>query len=223
MKRSEVLREKVRAQRQSKFQAAVALAALALAAVVLGEIAISIQTAPGPNNAVPRAAAWLVGLGLVVIAWFIVKSLSDQPSKLSRGVGWFWERMSESVAALLLVGLMAAFLHENLGGPPEGTREWLGRAIASLAAAMVFGVAWSVLRERWLEVLAGLLLGFAALVWAPDFLDGSPFWIVDGPLWTVWTGVVALAGGVSLALLIGWVTRSVLTREQPGQDRAVPR
>ena len=215
VKRSEVLREKVRAQRQSKFQAALALAALALAAVVLGEIAISIEAAPGPNDAVPRAAAWLVGLGLVVIAWFIVKSLSDQPSKLSRGAGWFWERMSESVAALLLVGLMAAFLHENLGGPPEGTREWLGRAIASLAAAMVFGVAWRVLRERWRAVLMGLLFGFAvlaaALVWAPDFLDDSPFWIVDGPLWTVWTGVVALAGGVSLALLLGWL----LTRKQP--------
>ena len=214
VKRSEVLREKVRAQQERKFQAAVALAALALAAVVLGEIAISIQDSGNVNNAVPRAAAWIVGIGLVVIAWFIAKSLSNQPSKLSRGVGWFWDRMSESIAALLLVGLMAAFLHENLGGgPPEAAQEWLGRSIASLAAAIVLGLAWRVLRERWPEVLTGLLAGFAALVWAPDdFLGGSPFWIVDWPLWTVWTGVVALAGGVSLALLIGWPIRWVRTR-----------
>ena len=226
VKRSEVLREKVRAERQRAFQAAVALAALALAAVVLGEIAISIENEA--DNAVPRAAAWIVGLGLVLIAWFIAKSLSGQPSALSRGVGWFWERMSESIAALLLVGLMAAFLYESLGGgPPQGTPEWLGRAIASLATAIVFGMVLRAWRERWIEILVGLLVGFAALAWALDeFLGGSPFWRVDSPFWKVWTGIVTLAAGAGLGLLVGWLVRAIPRtaddRNPPTANRAGP-
>ena len=215
VERTEMRREKVRADQQRKFQAAVTLAALALAAVVLGEIAISIGGAENETEkAVSNAAAWIVGLGLVLIAWLIAQSLSDRPSSVSRGVGWVWERTSENIAALLLVGLVAAFLYETLGGgPAQGAPEWVGRGVASLGVAMAFGLALQAWRERQPWIVSGLLVGtvaFGALWWsAPEFLDGSPFWRVDGLFWPVWTGAVTVAVGVLMVLALEFVWRTI--------------
>ena len=117
---------------------------------------------------------------------------------------------------------MAAFLYENLGGgPPQGATEWLVRAIASLAAGIVFGLALRALRKRWPEILVGFFAAIAALAGAPDdFLGDSPFWRVDSPFWIVWTWVVTWAAGAGLALLIGWLVRGAITR--PADHRNPP-
>ena len=64
VRRSEVVREKERAEREKRFHWAATVAGLALAAVVLGEITISIAGAPSESGEVQRSVAVFVSVGL---------------------------------------------------------------------------------------------------------------------------------------------------------------
>ena len=222
VKRSEVLRqnararreeaqawrEEARARRERKFQAALGVGALALAAVVLGEIAISIEGKT--EGAAAKAAAWFVGLGIVLIAWVIAKLLSDQsPERLTRTVGWFWNRSSETIAALSLAAVIVAFLALSLGLPTMTT--WLLAAglLTALFVALVVGLALDGERAWRFEVLAGIFAG-AALAWALwDFLNAT---LPRG----VWIGVAILEGGaVTVVILACWAAQSIADPAQP--------
>ncbi len=137
--------QEARAEREKRFQAAIGIAAVALAAVVLGEIAISIEAAQEEARAAPvaRTAAWIVGIGAVVIAWIIAKSFSGMP-RLPRMAGRIWEGTWESPVALLLVGAMAFGLSRAVGWPH----------LAGLLVGVVLGI-WAFAN---LAVLATKLL-----------------------------------------------------------------
>ena len=132
VRRSEVVRDKERAEREKRFQGAATIAGLALAAIVFGEITISIAAGggavgevDGAAGEVERTVAVLGFAGTLGLAFLFVLHTFEYWSQEYRWV--------VGTAGLLLLVAMAAsglpLLFSKIGidipTPPEDTAQWL--------------------------------------------------------------------------------------------------